>query len=279
MLKRVRKLCLLVLIALLVVLFIRDQQLRIQPEEFSISDPKLPQAFEGFRIVQISDLHGMQFGPKNETLLALVRAQDPDLIAITGDVVDQAVELDPLPALARGLADIAPTYYVTGNHEWAIRQAAEVKLIMERNGVTPLSNEFLPLERDGQTIVLAGIDDPNGPYDQKTPAQLREEITAAQPDAYTVLLAHRDWVDIYDQWGYDLVLCGHGHGGIIRIPILDKGLMNTDRTLFPKYAGGAYPLSGGGTCIVSRGMGSNTGSFQAFRLFNRPHLPVIVLGR
>jgi len=275
--KHIRRLCLLILIVLLGALFFRDQQRRIQPELFPVSNARLPEAFDGLRIVQISDLHGMEFGEENAVLLNAVRAQAPDLIAITGDVVDRTPDLEMLPALARGLADIAPTYYVTGNHEWSIRQANEVKLMMEQNGVTPLTNEFTVLEREGQTIVLAGIDDPNGPYDQKTPLELRAEIAAAVGDAYTILLAHRDWVDTYGQWGYDLVLCGHGHGGVIRIPILNKGLLCSNFTLFPPYDGGCYPLPNGGACVVSRGLGSNTTHFPTFRLFNRPHLPVIVL--
>ena len=120
---------------------------------------------------------------------------------------------------------------------------------------------------------MAGVDDPNGPADQKTGPELRSEIQAD----YTLLLSHRDTVETYASWGYDLVFCGHGHGGIIRIPILDKGLLSTDRTLFPEYDGGVYSFENGFTCVVSRGLGSNTVPFRAFRLFNRPDLPVITL--
>ena len=276
--KHLRRVGLIGLTAALAVLFFRDQQLRVQPEEFLVSSTRLPQAFAGFRIVQVSDLHGMEFGVGNQALLAAVRTQAPDLITITGDVVDQVEQLAMLPALARGLAAIAPTYYVTGNHEWAIRQAREIKTLMEENGVIPLTNSFVTLEREGETIVLAGVDDPNGPYDQKTATQLRTEITAAVGDAYTILLSHRDSVETYGKWGYDLVLCGHGHGGIIRIPILDQGMLSTGMTLFPEYDGGLYELPDGGACVVSRGLGSNTVPIQAFRLFNRPHLPVVALG-
>ena len=92
---------------------------------------------------------------------------------------------------------------------------------------------------------------------------------------------YRPWdaVEEYGGWGYDLVFCGHGHGGIFRIPIVDKGLLSTDRTFFPEYDGGLYPLSGGGYCVVSRGLGSNTVPFRAFRLFNRPEVAVVTLHR
>ncbi len=251
-----------------------DQQERIQTEAFSVTSARLPAAFDGFRIVQVSDLHGKQFGADSARLLEQIAGLEPDLIAITGDLVDQTLQLENIPALARGLAAIAPTYYVTGNHEWGIRQAAEVKLLLEQNGVTPLSNQAVTLEREGQTILLVGVDDPNGPYDQKTGPELRAELPE---ESYTILLSHRDTVEEYGSWGYDLVLCGHGHGGVVRIPFVDRGVLGTGRTLFPEYDGGLYALPGGGACVVSRGLGSNTVPFHAFRLFNRPHLPVITL--
>ena len=258
--------------------FFYDQQNRIQAEEISVSSPRLPGAFDGLRIVHLSDLHGKQFGQDNGALLERVAALKPDLIAITGDLVDRAVQLEDIPALAAGLAAIAPTYYVTGNHEWGIRQAAEVKNLLRENGVIPLSNEYITLERDGQRLVVAGVDDPNGLRGQKTGQELRGEIAAdLGGDVYTLLLSHRDTVEEYASWGYDLVLCGHGHGGIFRIPIADRGLVGTDRSLFPVYDGGLYSLGNGAYCVVSRGLGSNTVPFHAFRLFNRPHLPAVTL--
>lgn len=254
--------------------FYYDQQNRIQTETFTISSSNLPAAFDGFRIVQISDLHGKEFGQENETLLRAVSEQRPDLIAITGDLVDDAAQFSMIEPLAKGLAAIAPTYYVTGNHEWAIREAYTVKALLRECGVTVLSNEFLSLERGGETIVLAGIDDPNGPYDQKTPETLGEEIRAAYGEAYTLVLAHRnEYHETYSTAGFDLTLAGHAHGGLIRLPFTD-GLIDARRQLFPDYTAGWYALQGGGDMVVSRGLG-NIG--YTFRIFNRPHLPVIVL--
>lgn len=259
--------------------FFWTQQNWIQICRESVSSSRLPQAFDGFRVVQISDLHGKEFGADSETLLEAVAGLEPDLIAITGDLIDSPGQLERIPALARGLSQIAPTYYVTGNHEWAIREAKEMKTLLRENGVNPLTNEYVVLEREGEQIVVAGVDDPNGPYDQKTPQALLEEIAAQQADPYLLLLAHRDTVEEYANWGCDLVLCGHGHGGVIRIPFVDIGLLGTDRQLFPTYDGGLYPLEDGGYCFVSRGMGSNTVPFQTFRLFNRPELPLLILQR
>jgi len=264
----------LVLLAL-VGLFLYDQQNRIQPEELTVASDHLPEPFSGFRVVQLSDLHGKQFGVENQTLLEEIAALEPDIITITGDLVDAVDQLDALPALARALTAIAPTYYVTGNHEWAIHQADEVKLILEENGVIPLSNEYVLLERDGASIVLAGIDDPNGPYDQKTPQALMAEIRADLGDPYILLLAHRnEYIETYTECSADLTLCGHVHGGVIRIPFLGGLIDNTRKRFWPEYTAGLYTLSGGGILMVSRGLGNGT---PVPRIFNRPHLPVLVL--
>ncbi len=254
-------------------LFFVWQQEGILHQTYTVHAQTLPAAFDGLRIVQISDLHGKEFGAHSGRLLRAVAELEPDLIAVTGDLIDRAEQLEMVPALARGLAAIAPTYYVTGNHEWAVRRVGELKQLLQENGVRVLTNRFEVWQRDGATLAVAGIDDPNGPADQKTGVELRGEIQAD----YVLLLAHRDTVEEYAAWGYDLVLCGHGHGGIVRIPFLDRGLLATDRTFFPAFDGGVYGFDGGGYCVVSRGLGSNTTPFRAFRLFNRPDLVEIVL--
>ena len=249
------------------------QQNGIQTQTVEVTAPGLPTAFDGLRIVQISDVHGKEFGVGNENLLQKVAELEPDVIAITGDLIDHESQLDMVPALAKGLAEIAPTYYVTGNHEWAVRRVNELKALLTECGVRVLTNDCEIWEKDGATLAIAGVDDPNGPADQKTGDELRGEIEAD----YTVLLAHRNTVFDYAGWGYDLVLCGHGHGGMFRIPLLDKGVLGTDRTLFPEFDGGMYRFADGGFCYESRGLGSNTVPIHAFRLFNRPDLPLIIL--
>lgn len=272
-----RGLLLLVVLVTAGALFFRWQQESIVTEIYRVRSADLPASFDGMRIVHLSDLHGKEFGTNSERLLKKVAALEPDLIAITGDLIDQENQLAMVPALARGLAAVAPTYYVTGNHEWAVRRVGDLKGILSQCGVTVLTNEYITLERAGSTLVVAGVDDPNGPADQKTPQELKAEIDAELGDVYTVLLSHRDSVFDYAGWGYGLTLCGHGHGGIIRIPIMDRGLLGTDRQFFPEFDGGLYGFADGGACVVSRGLGSNTVPFRAFRLFNRPDLPLIIL--
>ncbi len=234
----------------------------------------VPTEFDGLRIVQLSDLHGKEFGNGNVLLLRRVSEARPDLIVITGDLIDQESQYSALGPLMDGLCAIAPVYYVTGNHEWAVRRVPALKELLAAHGVKVLSNEYELWTHGSATLAVAGVDDPNGPADQKTGDVLRGEIDAD----FTLLLSHRDTVEEYAAWGYDLVFCGHGHGGILRIPIIDQGLLSTDRTLFPEYDGGLYVFDGY-ACCVSRGLGSNTVPFQAFRLFNRPDIPVVILKR
>lgn len=274
--RRARRLLILLALFLLAALWFSVQQNGIVTEVYTVESAALPAAFDGLRIVQVSDLHGKEFGEDSADLLSAVAALRPDLIAVTGDLIDREEQLAMVPALARGLAAIAPTCYVTGNHEWAVRRVGDLKELLTECGVTVLTNGYVTLQRQGETLVVAGVDDPNGPADQKTAPELRQEIAEREGEVYTVLLSHRDTVEEYAGWGYDTVLCGHGHGGVVRIPILDRGLLSTDRTLFPDYDGGLYDL-GDTVCVVSRGLGSNTVPVRAFRLFNRPDLPLIVL--
>ena len=256
--------------------FLQWQLWGIQVTVTQVGVHGLPDGFEGLRIVQISDLHGHEYGQDSEALLALVAQQAPEFIVVTGDLIDQESHLAMVPALARGLAAIAPTYYVTGNHEWAVGGVPRLKGILTECGVTVLSNQYVTLERNGDSLVLAGVDDPNGYADQKTPEELYGEIQREAGDLCTILLANRnDRFDQYAAAGYDLVISGHAHGGIVRLPFTD-GLLGTDRKLFPTWTAGVYTL-GDSTLFVSRGLGNNTVPIHGFRLFNRPDLAVLEL--
>lgn len=252
----------------------------LQATRGDVALERLPAGFDGYKIVHLSDLHGHEYGEGSEKLLELTREQEPDLIVITGDLIDQESQLQMIPALARGLAAIAPTYYVTGNHEWAVGTGAvkELKGLLAQCGVTPLSNQYEILERNGAQIVLAGVDDPNGYADQTTPEELYAQIERGAPGLFTLLLAHRnDRFGQYANAGYDFVLSGHGHGGIVRLPFVG-GLIGTDRRFFPPWTAGLYTV-GDSTLFVSRGLGNNTVPFRGFRVFNRPELVVLTLKR
>ena len=239
----------------------------------TISVPSAPDGFAGYRIAVISDLHGKEFGEGNEKLLDYVRDLDPDCIAVVGDLLHEEEQLAMVPAVARGLAAVAPTYYVTGNHEWAAGVAPELEELLVSCGVHVLSNEYVMLEQGGDRIALLGAEDANGYADQLTVADLAQEVRAREGAVYTILLSHRN--NHYEQYaaaGIDLTLAGHAHGGLIRLPGTD-GLIGPKRELLPDYTAGLYDLDYG-QMAVSRGLGNQ---FPCFRLFNRPDVPLIIL--
>lgn len=260
-----------VVVLALVVGFFWWQQNGLSSETIPV--PSAPEGFAGYRIAVVSDLHGKEFGEGNQRLLDYVRDLDPDCIAVVGDLLHEAAQLDMVPAVARGLAAIAPTYYVTGNHEWAAGVVPELEEMLETYGVTVLSNEYVMLEQGGDRIALLGAEDANGYADQPTVADLAQEVRAREGAVYTILLSHRN--NHYEQYaaaGIDLTLSGHAHGGLIRLPGTD-GLIGPKRELLPDYTAGLYDLDHG-QMAVSRGLGNQ---FPCFRLFNRPDVPLIVL--
>ena len=248
----------------------------LQVEECELTFARLPAGFDGYRIVLLSDLHGKTFGTDQAALLKAVASQAPDMIAVTGDLIDEdTAHRDAyLSLLAPELDSIAPVYYVTGNHEWASGGVAELKETLSAAGWTVLSNQYVTVEQGGDSIVIAGIDDPNGFADQKTPETLAAELYAAEGDPFWLLLAHRNdrFPSQYSLLGADLTLSGHGHGGVIRLPFTD-GLLGTGHNLFPSYTSGLYE-DNGSALYVSRGLG-NVG--YTFRVLNRPEVSVLTL--
>lgn len=246
-----------------------DSNLRIVTTEYTLSYAGLPTAFDGLRIVQLSDVHGAVFGEGNAYLLKKVRAAAPDLIALTGDLADKDSDLENVDTLLAGLAQIAPVYYVSGNHEWSDRLLPALQALFARHGVTYLRNEHVLLARGGESLVLAGVEDPNGWADQPAP----DAVAAALPEGFKVLLAHRNyWVTEYPNLPVDLILCGHAHGGVVRLPFVG-GVLDHHGTLFPEYEAGVYS-SGRYDMAVSRGVGF---SGPVPRLFNNPEIVAVTL--
>ena len=278
--RRGRGLLFLAVLAVLTGFYVYWGNTALQTAFFSPFFQDLPLGFDGCHFVVLGDLHSAYFGEKNETLLETVRAQEPEYIFLVGDLLDAFRDIPEgyVEETAAGLAAIAPTYYVTGNHEWAAGDVPELKKTLEAQGVTVLSNQYVTLARNRHHVILAGIDDPNGYADQKSPEALAEEIQAAYvyEDPFWILLAHRNnyFPEQYSRLGADLVISGHGHGGVIRLPFTD-GLVSTDRTFFPSYTAGLY-RENGSMLFVTRGLGN---SGLSFRLFNRPEVAVVTLRR
>ncbi len=242
-----------------------------------VKSASLPEVFSGLRISVIADLHGRCFGKEHEMLLDAVRKQAPDLIALCGDLADEDTKIDSLKPLLEGLTAIAPVFYVTGNHEWVMTHSQRQTLfaLLEQTGVTRLENSWQLAEKDGAAIVLAGVDDPNGPADQKKPDRLVEQIrSCCGEDAFILMLAHRnDQLDLWAELGVDLVLCGHAHGGIVRLPFVG-GVFGTHYEFFPEYTAGLYE-KGKTQMALSRGLGGSRR--LPLRIGNRPEILLVEL--
>ena len=246
--------------------------------QVTVASDALPEAFEGFKIAHVSDLHNAVFGRENEKLLSLIRAAEPDIIAITGDLIDSRhTDIDSALAFVEAAAEIAPVYYVTGNHESRL-DFDEIEPRLIAAGARVLRNEAEDIGRGGERIRLAGIDDPSfirtgGTAEERAAAEL--EQLGDGGGTFTVLLAHRpELVEVYAGYGAGLVLSGHAHGGQVRLPLLG-GLYAPGQGLLPEYDSGLYSL-GETQMVVSRGLGN---SVAPLRVNNRPELVIVTLSR
>ncbi len=245
---------------------------------YTVAGSHLPESFDGFRIAVVSDFHNARFGSDNSQITEKIRKEKPDLIAITGDMIDsRRTDVDVAVALVRELMKIAPCCYVTGNHEARIRsQLAELEERMLAENVTILHDQFIVLERNGQMIQIAGLDDPDftDRYSFVQQSILQTKLSQmGLSDDYRILLSHRpEAFDAYVSEKIDLVMSGHAHGGQFRLPLIG-GLIAPDQGLFPKYDGGMY-VRENTAMIVSRGIGN---SIIPVRFNNRPEIVIIEL--
>ena len=247
--------------------------------KYSLRSPDLPEAFSGFRIAHISDLHNDELGKDNEKLLKLLQTSAPDIIAITGDLIDsRRTDVETALKFMEEAAKIAPCYYVTGNHESRVSAYLPLKEGLENLGVTVLENRSISLTHNGASITLLGVNDPtfHPDYVQKGSAAVMEEILSGldlPEEGFTLLLSHRpELLDLYASHNISLTLSGHAHGGQFRLPFLG-GLFAPHQGFFPKYTSGHH-TQGNSSLIISRGLGNS--SFP-LRFNNRPELILIEL--
>ena len=266
-------LIILALIAAAAAFLIKDSRDDLEISRYEVKSQKLPESFDGFKIVQLSDLHGAEFGEDGMELVEKVKELEPDIIALTGDLVTDEGDLAAVEKLAARLVKLCPVYFVSGNHEFGSGLAVKVRNILERAGVKYLSNEYLTISRGEDGILLGGVEDPLAYADMLSPDELAQKMNDAAPDAFKILLGHRNyWMTEYPELPVDLIFCGHAHGGLIRIPGVG-GLIGTDRRLFPDFDAGEYN-NGRYTLIVSRGLGN---SVSIPRIFNRPEIVCVEL--
>ena len=246
---------------------------------YKVSSDALSDAFNGYRIAHVSDLHNAEMGDGNEKLLAMLRAAEPDMIAITGDMIDSRnTDVEVALNFAEKAMQIAPCYYVTGNHEARVSEYDELKAGLEACGVIVLENEREQIEMSGEFITILGVDDPsfNTDYlfgDSASVVSSTLAEISTEDDVFTVLLSHRpELFDTYVACGMDLTLSGHAHGGQFRLPFVG-GLVAPNQGFFPRYDSGIY-TENGTNMIVSRGIGN---SLLPFRFNNRPEVILIEL--
>ena len=251
----------------------------LEVNEYEIVSDRIPEAFAGFRIAQVSDLHNKDFGEGYGQLLTLLSQINPDIIVVTGDLIDsRQTDLDVALEFAWQAGKIARVYFVSGNHEARVPEYEDLKIGLVKAGVVILENQKVEITREGESITLMGIDDPSFQEDylfgdSESVARQAIEDLQSESDGYTILLSHRpELFDVYVDTGMDLVFSGHAHGGQFRLPFIG-GLVAPNQGFFPEYDAGLFS-EGSTTMIVSRGVGN---SIIPIRFNNRPEIVVAKL--
>lgn len=255
---------------------------RVWNARVEIRDEKIPAAFDGFVLCQVSDVHNEARGEGNAALLRALREAAPDLICITGDFLDsRRTDLDFALELAGQLAEIAPAVYVTGNHEARLKDLSALEAGLAARGVQVLRDDWTPLARGGEEIALLGLDDPGFAAGEdwtlaegldQTQARL-SALLAQAGDRFSLVLSHRpELLPAYAEAGADLVLSGHAHGGQVRLPGIG-GLFAPGQGILPRLTSGVH-ARGETRLVVSRGLGN---SAFPLRVFNPPEIVTVTL--
>lgn len=258
----------------------------LEVSQYIVKSNKIPTSFKDFKILQLSDLHSKNFGNRNNKLIKKVNSENPDIIVMTGDMVNtKDTDFEVFINLAEQISKRYDTYYIVGNHEQNLTDDKRKILIDKLNeiGIRVLDNEKVTITRGTESINLYGLwfalryyKDLNNEYTKDVffgAKQIQTVLGNLDIDSYNILLTHNPlYADTYSNWGADLTLSGHIHGGMIRIPFIG-GLLSPERKFFPKYDAGKYQVNGK-ILIVNRGLGN--GDF-GIRVFNRPEISVITL--
>ena len=266
-------------ILLLLAMFLLWQNTDVVINTINIEDDKIPSSFDGFVIVQVSDLHNTEFGKGSVHLLEKIRNQNPDIIVVTGDLIDRRrYNLEVAMNFISEALKIARVYYVNGNHEGWSNKYDEIIAALQKTAVINLSDDSVLLKKNGRSIKLLGLSDSSFYSEEyshtvNTDSMVENLQKHCGSEYYEILLSHRpDLINIYSRYDVDLVFCGHAHGGQIRIPFVG-GIIAPNQGFFPKYTSGMH-LVKNTKMIVSRGLGN---SLFPFRVFNRPEVVVAKL--
>ncbi|MFA5523642.1 MAG: metallophosphoesterase [Tissierellales bacterium] len=265
-----------VLIVIMVFFYLQNNW--ITKTRLKVNLQKLPKNFDGFKIIHISDLHNKSFGKEQQYLVKQIKVEKPNIIIITGDLIDsRRYNEDIAMQFVNEAIKIAPVYYVTGNHEMRSGRFESLEKELIKSGVYVLRNRWERVDIEGQSIIIAGADDPYTRIRNREPIvieQYLQEITKdLEENSFKILLSHRpEKIHRYAAYGFDLVFSGHGHGGQVRIPFIG-GLVVPNQGFFPKYSSGMHNIDNT-TIIISRGLGN---SIIPQRIFNRPEIIITEL--
>lgn len=245
----------------------------LQISRYQHISSRLPEKFDGFRVVHLSDLHNKSFGANNASLLKKIAACVPDMIVASGDMIDSRhTDTDCTADFFCKAKTIAPVYYAPGNHEAKIKAFASFSSLLRETGIHVLENEIVPYEKKGQRIYIAGIIDPHCYESEDAFNTAVFRLCHSVGEGYLLLIAHHpEKIGLYNLAGADFVFSGHAHGGQFRLPFTNIGLFAPDQNFFPQYTNGIH-TEGKTSMAVSRGLG---GTVIPLRLFNRPEIVVV----
>ena len=228
------------------------------------------------RLALVADLHSCRYGPHQSTLLRMLDDARPDLVLLGGDIFDDKLPDSNAQTFLRAAAAKYPCFYVSGNHEYWSRRIDEMKAFVRSCGIPVLEGDAVPVECNGRTLDVCGIDDPTYLPRETWLAQLDAATAAAHPDHLRILLTHRpERVDDYQNRGFDLVLAAHAHGGQMRLPGTTLAAFAPDQGFFPRYTSGLYTLPDGTPMVVTRGLAREATPLP--RYFNHPQLLLLSL--
>lgn len=264
----------------IILLFCYFQNNSIVSNRIRLESKNLPDEFNGYKILQISDLHSKYFGKNQERLLKKIYKENPDIVVVTGDLIDARLKKEePCIILMKELTKKYTVYFVTGNHEIGCGKTEEFIEKLKRVGVRVLRNKSEFIYKGRESIRIVGIDDSLANYlaysreSEIIDYEIKKSLGDLNKNEFKILLSHRpEKIGVYADNNMDLIFSGHAHGGQFRLPFIG-GLFAPGQGFFPKYTSGAVKMKNS-TMIISRGLGN---SLMPLRLFNRPEIVSVTL--
>lgn len=256
-----------VIAALVILLIIWGTSSKLEVNYYTVESSLIK---TNIKALLISDLHGSYYGKEQEKLIKEIGKINPDVIFMAGDIYDEDTDFSGSDILLEAIGDKYQCFFVTGNHEFWTYRADEIKEKVRGYNITVLEGDTEVITVKGQSIAVSGVDDLDIGEDifQEQLEKCGSQVGKGQ---FSILLTHRpELIDMYNMNDFNLILCGHAHGGQVRIPFILKGLYSPNQGWFPVFTSGKYSF-GNSAMIVSRGLSKKLMP----RVFNKPELIVI----